>query len=306
MIVDNITQLIGRTPLLRMHRFSQTHCPGSLILAKLESFNPLGSAKDRVAISMIEAARREGKILPGGTFIEPTSGNTGIGLAMCCAALGYRLILTMPDTMSVERRKLVKALGAEVVLTPGKDGMAGAIAEAERLQRETPNSLILQQFENPANPEAHKKTTAAELLEDLDEAPDCFVATVGTGGTLTGVASVLKEHFPRLKTVAVEPAGSPVLSGGKPGSHGLQGIGAGFIPKVLDLTLIDEVIPVTETEAYAAARSAARSEGVLCGISSGAALHAAALLAQRTPGSQILTLLPDTGERYLSTDLFEG
>ncbi len=221
MIVDNITQLIGNTPLMRLRRFSQAHCPGSLIAAKLESFNAMGSVKDRVAVFMIEAARREGKIRPGGTFIEPTSGNTGIGLAMCCAALGYRLILTMPDTMSVERRKLVKALGAEVVLTPGAEGMAGAIAEAERLQRETPNSLILQQFENPANPEAHRRTTAAEILADLTEAPDFFVATVGTGGTLTGVGQVLKERFPSLRVAAGEPAGSPVLSGGKPGPHGL-------------------------------------------------------------------------------------
>lgn len=306
MIVDNITQLIGNTPLMRLRRFSQAHCPGSLIAAKLESFNAMGSVKDRVAVFMIEAARREGKILPGGTFIEPTSGNTGIGLAMCCAALGYRLILTMPDTMSVERRKLVKALGAEVVLTPGAEGMAGAIAEAERLQRETPNSLILQQFENPANPEAHRRTTAAEILADLSEAPDFFVAAVGTGGTLTGVGQVLKERFPSLRVAAVEPAGSPVLSGGKPGPHGLQGIGAGFVPKVLDVGLLDEVLTVTEDEAYAAARSVARLEGVLCGISSGAALHAAAVLAKRRPGSRVLTLLPDTGERYLSTDLFEA
>ena len=307
-IKNSLTELIGGTPLLRLGRFGEKRGLVAEIDAKLEYFNPLGSVKDRAAYAMILDAEEKGLIKQDTVIIEPTSGNTGVGLAFVAAARGYRLILTMPETMSVERRKLVAALGAELVLTDGKLGMKGAIAKAEELHRENPNSFIPQQFENPANPEAHRKTTALEILRDTDKKVDIFVAGVGTGGTLTGVGEVLKREIPDVQIVAVEPKSSPVISGGQPGPHGLQGIGAGFVPKNLNVGIIDEVIQVENEEAYQASREAARSEGLLVGISSGAALHAASVLAQRpeNAGKRIVVLLPDTGERYLSTPLFEA
>lgn len=302
-IADNITQLIGKTPLVRLSSFSQD---GAEVVAKLESFNPLGSAKDRVGFAMIEDAEKKGLLKKGATVIEPTSGNTGVGLAFTCAVKGYKLILTMPESMSAERRALLAALGAELVLTPASDGMSGAIRRADELAAETEGSFIPGQFVNPANPEIHEKTTGPEIIADTDGKVDIFVSAVGTGGTLTGVGRALKKHNPNIKIVAVEPYDSPVLSGGKAGPHKLQGIGAGFVPDILDTALIDEIITVKTEEAYEAARKSASKEGVLVGISSGAALHAASLLAKRpeNKGKRIVVLLPDTGERYLSTDLF--
>ena len=304
-IFNDITETIGNTPLVRLNRV--TAGLGAGVVAKLESFNPLSSVKDRIALSMINAGEREGKINPGTTIIEPTSGNTGIGLAMVCAARGYRLILTMPDTMSTERRKLVQTLGAELVLTPGSEGMTGAVNKAEELLKEIPNSFIPQQFKNPANPQIHRETTAEEIWKDTDGQVDIVVMGVGTGGTFTGVAEVLKPRKPELKAIAVEPIGSPVLSGGKPGPHKIQGIGAGFVPDVLRLDLVDEIIQVDDKEAAQTARRLAREEGIFVGISSGAAATAALQVAARpgNAGKLIVVVLPDTGERYLSTDLFE-
>ena len=291
---------------MELGRFSREKGLSSPLVAKLEYFNPAGSVKDRVALSLVEDAERRGVLGQGGTIIEPTSGNTGIGLAMVATIRGYRLILTMPETMSVERRKLLKALGAEIVLTPGAEGMPGAIAEAERLKESISGAVILQQFENPANVEAHRRTTAQEIWRDADGKIDIFVACVGTGGTVTGIGSVLKEKNPSVRIVAVEPASSPVLSGGKPGAHKIQGIGAGFVPKIYDSSVVDEVVAVEDADAFQASRDLARTEGVLVGISSGAALHAAAEMALRpeNAGKRVVVLLPDTGERYLSTDLF--
>jgi cysteine synthase len=276
------------------------------VIAKLESFNPAGSAKDRIAAAMVEAAEKSGVLKSGATIIEPTSGNTGVGLALVSAVKGYHLILTMPETMSIERRNLVKAYGASVVLTPGAEGMKGAIAKANALKDEIPGSVILQQFENPANPEAHYKTTGEEIWKDTDGEVDIFVAGVGTGGTVSGVGKRLKEHKPSVKVVAVEPASSPVLSGGQPGGHKIQGIGAGFVPKTYDAAVVDQVVPVSNEDAFSASRNIARSEGILVGISSGAALKAALDLAakEENAGKTIVVLLPDTGERYLSTALF--
>lgn len=305
-VAKNILELVGNTPLMELGRFSREKGLSSPLVAKLEYFNPAGSVKDRVALSLVEDAERRGVLGQGGTIIEPTSGNTGIGLAMVATVRGYRLILTMPETMSVERRKLLKALGAEIVLTPGAEGMPGAIAEAERLKESISGAVILQQFENPANVEAHRRTTAQEIWRDADGKIDIFVACVGTGGTVTGIGSVLKEKDPSVRIVAVEPASSPVLSGGKPGAHKIQGIGAGFVPKIYDSSVVDEVVAVEDADAFQASRDLARTEGVLVGISSGAALHAAAEMALRpeNAGKRVVVLLPDTGERYLSTDLF--
>lgn len=304
-IADNITQLIGRTPLVRLNSFSEN---GAEVVAKVESFNPLGSAKDRVGFAMIEDAEKKGLLKKGATVIEPTSGNTGVGLAFTCDVKGYKLILTMPESMSAERRALLAALGAELVLTPASEGMSGAIRRADELAAETEGSFIPGQFVNPANPDVHERTTGPEIIADTDGKVDIFVSAVGTGGTITGVGRALKKHNPDIKIVAVEPYDSPVLSGGKAGPHKLQGIGAGFVPDILDTDLIDEIITVKTEEAYAAARKSAGREGVLVGISSGAALHAASLLAKRpeNKGKRIVVLLPDTGERYLSTDLFKG
>lgn len=306
-IAHSLPELIGNTPLLAMERFAKEQGISAEILGKLEYFNPLGSAKDRIGLAMIEAAEQSGALKPGGVIIEPTSGNTGIGLAYVGAAKGYRVILTMPETMSIERRKLLAALGAELVLTEGKKGMNGAIAKAEELQKEIPGSIIPQQFENPANPAIHEKTTGPEILRDTGGRVDILVAGVGTGGTITGVGHVLKKANPDVKVVAVEPAKSPVLSGGNPGPHGIMGIGAGFVPKALDRGVLDEILTITEEEAYAAARSAAKAEGLLVGISGGAALAAAVKLAKRpeNQGKRIVVMLPDSGERYLSTTLFD-
>jgi len=304
-IYDDITQTIGRTPLVRLNR-TAAGLPAQVV-AKLESFNPLSSVKDRIAVSMIQTAEREGKLKAGSIIIEPTSGNTGIGLAFVAAARGYRLILTMPETMSIERRNLLKALGAELILTPGPDGMGGAIRKAEELAHETPGSFMPQQFKNPANPQIHRQTTAEEIWSDTDGQVDILVAGVGTGGTITGVADVLKTRKPDFKAIAVEPAKSPVLSGGQKGPHKIQGIGAGFVPDVLCRALIDEIIPVDDSDAMRTARRLAREEGILVGISSGAAAFAALQVAARpeNAGKLIVVVLPDTGERYLSTDLFK-
>lgn len=303
-IARDVTDLIGRTPLLELSRYGRS-LPATL-LAKLECMNPAGSAKDRAALSMIRDAEVRGLLRPGGTIIEPTSGNTGIGLASVAASRGYRVILTMPDSMSRERRALLKAYGAKLVLTDGALGMSGAIAKAQELHAAIPGSLLAGQFENPANPLAHFRTTGPEIWQDAGGHVDLFVAGVGTGGTLTGVGRYLKQQNPAVRIVAVEPAGSPVLSGGKPGPHGLMGIGAGFIPQALDTSVYDEILTVTDEDAYAAGRALARTEGVLVGITSGAALHAAALLARRPEnrGKVIVVLLPDSGERYLSTPMF--
>ena len=305
-IYTSVEQLIGRTPLLELTHIEQTENLKARLLAKLESFNPGGSAKDRVALSMLNDAEARGILQPGATIIEPTSGNTGIGLAVMAAARGYRAIIVMPDTMSVERQLLMTAYGAELVLTDGKLGMSGAIAKAEELHASIPGSFIPGQFENPANPQAHYLTTGPEIWEDTQGDVDIFVAGVGTGGTITGTGRYLKEHKPDVQVVAVEPAGSPLLSGGQAGPHGLQGIGANFIPAVLDTGIYDEVIPVTEANAYAAGRLLGRSEGVLAGISSGAALWAALEVAKQeeNAGKTIVVLLTDTGDRYLSTPLF--
>jgi len=305
-IYRDITQLIGRTPLMELGGFSRLRGLQQSLIAKLEYLNPAGSVKDRVGLSMIEDAERRGLLGPGAVIIEPTSGNTGIGLAAVAAVKGYRAILTMPDTMSVERRSLLAAYGAEIVLTEGSHGMAGAIEKAEELAAAIPGSWIPGQFENPANPAAHMETTGPEIWEDTDGTVDIFVAGVGTGGTISGTGNYLKGKNPNIRVIAVEPAGSPLLSGGKAGPHGLQGIGANFVPKALDTAVYDEVIPVTEEEAYAAGRQVAKHDGILVGITAGAALHAAALVAQRPEnrGKRIVVLLPDTGDRYLSTPLF--
>lgn len=304
-IYSTILEKVGNTPLVRINKLNKG---GAEVLVKVEYFNPAGSVKDRIAIGMIEDAEKNGKIAPGALIIEPTSGNTGIGLALVAAVKGYKLILTMPDTMSVERRKLLAAYGAELVLTEGAKGMKGAIEKAEELRKSHPGSFIPQQFANPANPEYHRHTTAEEIWKDADGKVDVFVAGVGTGGTLTGVGSVLKARNPNVKIVAVEPFDSPVISGGKPGPHKLQGIGAGFIPSVLNTKLIDEVFKVKSEEAGDAARAAATQEGLLIGISSGAALFAALELSKRPEyaGKRIIALLPDTGERYLSSWLFNN
>ncbi len=301
-------ELIGKTPLLELKNLEKSLGLGARLLAKLEYLNPAGSVKDRAARAMLDEAETSGLLTPDSVIIEPTSGNTGIGLALIAAVRGYRIIIVMPDTMSVERRQLMRAYGAELVLTDGALGMKGAIAKAEELAREIPHSFIPGQFTNPANPEAHRRTTGPEILEDTDGEVDIFVAGVGTGGTITGVGEYLKSKKPEVKVVAVEPADSAVLSGGKAGAHKLQGIGAGFIPEVLNTDIIDEIITVTAEDAYAAGRLLGRKEGVLVGISSGAALHAAILLAKRpeNEGKTIVVLLPDTGDRYLSTPMFEG
>ena len=305
-IAQKLTDLIGNTPLLALNRYSREAGLASPIVAKLEYFNPLGSVKDRIALAMIEAAEAEGKIKPGTLIIEPTSGNTGVGLAFVAASRGYKLILTMPETMSVERRNLLKALGAELVLTPGAEGMKGAIKKAEELAQTNANSFIPQQFQNPANPEIHRKTTAEEIWRDTDGKVDIFVAGVGTGGTVTGVGEVLKKYKPSVKIIAVEPAASPVLSGGQPGPHKLQGIGAGFVPDIFNRTIVDEIIQVGNDDAFATSRALSKTEGLLVGISSGAATWVASQVAKRPEnvGKVIVVLLPDTGERYLSTPLF--
>ena len=306
-IKKRASELIGHTPLMEVTRYEEKNgITDAVILVKLEYFNPAGSAKDRIALHMIETAEREGTLKPGGTIIEPTSGNTGIGLASVAAAKGYRVVLTLPETMSVERRRLLQAYGAELVLTDGEQGMQGAIDKAEELRAQTPDSIILGQFDNPANPEIHKMTTGPEIWEDTDGKVDIFVAGVGTGGTITGVGSYLKEKNPAVKVVAVEPESSPVLSGGQPGAHKIQGIGANFVPEILDTDIYDEIIKVSNEDAFTAGRAIARQEGVLVGISSGAALHAAAQLARRSEnkGKVIVALLPDSGDRYLSTPLF--
>ncbi len=308
MIYDRIDQLIGNTPLLRPRSINEAPECRAEVLCKLESFNPAGSAKDRIALAMLNDAEKQGRIGAGATVIEPTSGNTGIGLAAIAAARGYRMILTMPDTMSAERIKLLRAYGAEVILTPGKDGMQGSIRRAQELAAEIPNSFIPSQFDNPANPQAHYLTTGPEIWRDTDGRVALFVAGVGTGGTLTGTGRYLKEQNPNCRVVAVEPKTSPMLSEGRSGKHGLQGIGANFVPKNFDASVCDEILTVTEEEAFAAARAFATHEGILIGISSGAALHAAKLLAAREEnvGKTVVVLLPDTGDRYLSTELFHG
>lgn len=305
-IAKTLTELIGHTPLLELSAYSRKYKLQNKIIAKLESFNPGGSAKDRVALSLIEDAEARGVLKPGATIIEPTSGNTGVGLAMVSTIKGYHLILTMPETMSLERRNLLKALGAEIALTDGAAGMAGSIAKAEELRDAIPGAVILQQFENPANARAHERTTGEEIWEDTEGKVDVFVACVGTGGTVTGVARALKKHNPNVYVVVVEPASSPLLSGGKAGPHRIQGIGANFIPAIYDASVVDEVITVPDDEAFRGSRDLAATEGVLAGISSGAALYAARQLAMRPEfaDKMLVTLLPDTGERYLSTELF--
>ena len=305
-IYTSAHQLIGNTPLLELTHIEEKLGLKAKILAKLELFNPAGSVKDRVALTMIEDAEASGALKPDSVIIEPTSGNTGIGLAAVAAARGYRMIVVMPDSMSMERRLLMTAYGAELVLTPGAKGMAGAIAKADELAAEIPNSFIPGQFVNPSNPKAHRETTGPEIYDDTDGTVDIFVAGVGTGGTITGVGEYLKSRNPKVQVVAVEPSDSPVLSGGNPGPHKLQGIGAGFVPEVLNTSVYDEVFPVTSEEAYAGGRLMGRSEGVLVGISSGAALHAAIQVAKRpeNEGKTIVVLLPDTGDRYLSTPMF--
>ena len=305
-IYRSVTELIGRTPLLELCNYERNHGLHATLLAKLECMNPAGSAKDRVAANMIARAEESGQLAPGGTIIEPTSGNTGIGLAAAAAAKGYHVILTMPDTMSVERRALIAAYGAEIVLTPGADGMSGAVARAEELHRSIPGSIIAGQFENPANPEVHEKTTGPEIWADTAGTVDIFVAGAGTGGTVSGVGRYLKAQDPNINVVAFEPASSPLLTEGRAGPHGLQGIGANFVPENLDRTVLDEILTVTDADAYAAGRELARTEGILVGITSGAAVWAAAQLAMRpeNAGKTIVALLPDSGERYLSTPMF--
>jgi len=306
-IFNKITDLVGNTPLMELENFEKENNLSAKVLAKLEFFNPAGSVKDRVAAKMIADAKEKGILKPGSVIIEPTSGNTGIGLAAIATSMGYKVILTMPETMSIERRKLLKAYGAQIVLTNGSEGMAGAIKKAEEIAKETPGSFIAGQFVNPANPEAHYETTGPEIWNDTDGKVDIFVAGVGTGGTLTGVGRYLKEKNPDVKIVAVEPADSPVLSKGTSGTHGIQGIGAGFVPEILDTELYDEVIAVELEDAYAMGRQLAKTDGILVGISSGAALYGAAVLAKRSEntGKTIVALLPDMGDRYLSTPLFE-
>lgn len=306
-IYENATELVGRTPLLKVNNYAEDQgITEATLLVKLEYFNPAGSVKDRIALAMIEDAEHRGLLKPGATIIEPTSGNTGIGLASVAAARGYHTILTLPETMSVERRNLLKAYGAELVLTEGSKGMKGAIAKADELQKEIPGSIILGQFDNPANPAIHAATTGPEIWEDTEGRVDIFVSGVGTGGTLTGAGTYLKSKNPGIKIVAVEPADSPVLSGGQPGPHKLQGIGAGFVPSVLNTQVCDEIITVTTEQAFSTGRLIARKEGILVGITSGAALYAAAQLAKRpeNAGKTIVALLPDSGDRYLSTPMF--
>ncbi len=306
-VYQSVTELIGRTPLLEVKNIEREKGLKAKVLVKLEYFNPAGSVKDRAALSMIEEAERTGRIQPGATIIEPTSGNTGIGLASVAASRGYKAVFVMPETMSIERRKLLLGYGAKIVLTEGAKGMKGAIEKAAELEKETENAVVLGQFVNPANPDAHYRTTGPEIWEDTEGTIDIFVAGAGTGGTVTGVGRYLKEKRSDVRVIAVEPAASPVLSGGNPGPHGLQGIGAGFVPDILDTTVYDTVSQVTEEEAYEAARLLASSEGVLVGITSGAALHAAVREAGKpeNEGKTIVALLPDTGERYLSTPLFD-
>lgn len=306
-IYENVTELIGKTPLMEVKNLENEFGLRARVLVKLEYFNPAGSVKDRVALSMIEEAERTGRIRPGATIIEPTSGNTGIGLASAAASKGYKAVFVMPETMSIERRKLLLGYGAKIVLTEGTKGMKGAIEKAAELERETENAVVLGQFVNPANPDAHYRTTGPEIWEDTDGKIDIFIAGVGTGGTVTGTGKYLKEKKRGIKVIAVEPENSPVLSGGNSGAHGLQGIGAGFVPDILDTEIYDEVSRVTEEEAYNAARHLAAKEGVLTGITSGAALHTALREAEKeeNTGKIIVALLPDTGERYLSTPLFE-
>lgn len=305
-IAKQLTDLVGNTPLLELSNYNKAKGLKARLIVKLESFNPAGSVKDRVALAMIEDAEASGLLKPGATIIEPTSGNTGIGLAFVAAAKGYKLILTMPDTMSVERRNLLKALGAELVLTPGANGMKGAIARAEELKAATPGAVILQQFDNPANPAMHERTTGQEIWRDTEGVVDIFVAGVGTGGTVSGVGAALKKHNPAVKVVAVEPTDFPVLSGGAPGAHKIQGIGAGFVPKNYNPAVVDEILQVTNDDAIRAGRELAKLEGLLVGISSGAAVSAATRLAllPENAGKTIVALLPDTGERYLSTLLY--
>ncbi len=305
-IAKNLTELIGNTPLMELAAYSRRHNLKKPLLAKLESFNPAGSVKDRVALGMIEKAERNGVLHPGATIIEPTSGNTGVGLAMVSIVKGYKLILTMPETMSIERRNLLKALGAEIVLTDGETGMIGSVAKANELKNSISGAVILQQFENQANPAIHEQTTGEEIWNDTDGKVDVFVACVGTGGTITGVAKALKKHNPAVYVVAVEPQSSPILSGGKAGNHRIQGIGANFVPEIYDASYIDEVVTVSDDEAIRGGRELASTEGLLAGISSGAAVYAAQQIALRPEfaDKQIVTLLPDTGERYLSTELY--
>lgn len=305
-IYENLTALIGHTPLVELKQIEKVEQLQARLIAKVEYFNPGGSVKDRIALAMIEDAEEKGLLKPGAVIIEPTSGNTGIGLAWVASVKGYKLILTMPETMSVERQNLLKALGATLVLTPGAEGMKGAIRKANELKEQHPGAIIPQQFENPANPAIHERTTAEEIWQDTDGVVDYFVAGVGTGGTLSGTTKGLKKHNPLLKAIGVEPAGSPVLSGGNPGPHKIQGIGAGFVPKNFDASVVDQVIPVQDNEAIRASRLLAKHEGLLVGISAGAAIHAAIQLAKKeeNKGKTIVALLPDTGERYLSTVLY--
>ena len=308
-VYNSVTELIGKTPLVRLNKYNKKRGLGATVLAKVEFFNPGGSVKDRIALAMIEDAERKGLLKPGGTIIEPTSGNTGVGLSLVGAVKGYNVILTMPETMSVERRKLAAAYGTHIVLTPGATGMKGAIAKAEELRATIPGSVILQQFDNPSNPAVHARTTGAELVADAQEAGikiDAFVAGVGTGGTLSGSAITLRKAFPDVRIIAVEPEDSPVLSGGKPGPHKIQGIGAGFVAKNFNRDVVDEIVQVGNDDAFETARALAKEEGLLVGISSGAAAYAATLVARRPEmaGKNIVTLLPDTGERYLSSPMF--
>jgi cysteine synthase A len=305
-IFKQLTDLIGNTPLLELTAYSKSKNINAQVIAKLEYFNPAGSVKDRIALAMIEDAEKSGTLKPGATIIEPTSGNTGVGLAFVSASKGYQLILTMPETMSLERRNLLKALGAQLVLTPGTEGMKGAIAKAQELSAATPGSIILQQFENPANPQVHKQTTAEEIIRDTDGKVDIFVSGVGTGGTVSGVGEILKKLNPNVTIVAVEPKDSPVLSGGNPGPHKIQGIGAGFVPKTYNAAFVDKIVQVSNDDAIRTSRELAKTEGLLVGISSGAAAYAATQLAllPENKGKNIVVILPDTGERYLSTILY--
>lgn len=307
-IYKNLTELIGNTPLLELGNYSKTHQVEATLLGKLEYFNPAGSVKDRIGFAMIKDAEAKGLINQNSVLIEPTSGNTGIGLAFAAAALGYRLMIVLPESFSVERRKLLKALGAELILTPAAEGMLGAVRKAEELAASIPHSFIPQQFSNPANPQIHRETTAEEIWKDTDGGVDIFVAGVGTGGTVSGVGRLLKERKPGVQVIAVEPAASPVLSGGKPGGHLIQGIGANFVPGNFDPAVVDEIVQVRNEDAFEAARSLARTEGLLVGVSSGAAIHAAVQISKRpgNKGKNIVVILPDTGERYLSTPLFES